>query len=68
VVFGVSGGCNAYRRPPALNAEERALRQTVPLPYSVTAAWWDEATKTGQNPEAYGGALANLVTASPSNW
>ena len=64
VVFGVSGGCNAYRRPPVLNAEERVLLQTAPLPYSVTVAWWDEVTKTGQNPEAYGGALAKLVTAS----
>ena len=62
--IGVAGGCNAYRRPPALNTEERALLQGSPLPYSVTVAWWDEATKTGQNPEAYGGALARLVTSS----
>lgn len=58
VAVGLSGGCIAYRRPPAFNAEERALLQSAPLP------WWDEATKTGQNPEAYGGALAQLVTAS----
>ena len=64
VAVGLSGGCIAYRRPPAFNAEERALLQSAPLPYSVTVAWWDEATKTGQNPEAYGGALAQLVTAS----
>jgi hypothetical protein len=38
--------------------------QSAPLPYSVTVAWWDEETKTGQSPEAYGGSLAKLVTAS----
>ncbi|HEY3132234.1 MAG TPA: hypothetical protein VGL91_22455 [Acidobacteriota bacterium] len=66
VVFGVSGGCGAYRRPPVLNAEERAMLQTGPLPYSVTVALVgrDEARDTGQNPEAYGDALAKLVTAS----
>ena len=64
VVIGLSGGCGAYRRPPALTSEERALLQTDPLPYSVTVAWWDEVTKTGQNPEAYAGALAKLVEAS----
>jgi hypothetical protein len=46
LVFGMSGGCNAYERPPELTAAERALVQTGPLPYSVTVAWWDEETKT----------------------
>ena len=64
VVFGMSGGCNAYRRPPAINEEERTLLQEAPLPYSVTVAWWDEETRTGQNPAAYGDALAELVAAS----
>jgi len=62
--IGVSGGCNAYQRPPTLSAEERAQLESAPLPYSVTVAWWDEETKTGQNPEAYAGALAKLVAAS----
>jgi hypothetical protein len=38
-VFGRAGGCIAYERPPALSAEERALLQGTPLPYSVTVAW-----------------------------
>jgi hypothetical protein len=63
-VFGVSGGCNAHKRPPSMTAEERAQLQSAPLPYSVTVAWWDEETKTGQNPEAYGDALAKVVAAS----
>src|SRR5437773_916407 len=63
-VIGLSGGCDAYQRPPTLSAEERALLQDAPLPYSVAVAWWDEETKTGQNPEAYAGSLAKLVTAS----
>lgn len=64
LAIGMSGGCNAYKRPPALNPEERALLEGAPLPYSVTVAWWDEQTKTGQNPEAYGDALAKIVTTS----
>jgi len=63
-VIGLSGGCDAYQRPRALTAEERAQLEGAPLPYSVTVAWWDEETKTGQNPEAYAGALAKLVAAS----
>lgn len=63
-VIGVSGGCFAHKRPPAPNVSERVLLKTAPLPYSVTVAWWDDATKTGQNPEAYGDALAKLVIAS----
>ena len=65
-VIGVAGGCNAYRRPPALSAEERALLQSAPLPYSVTVALWDAATTTttGQNPEAYSSGLAKLVISS----
>jgi hypothetical protein len=66
VAAGLSGGCAAHRRPPALNAEERALLDAGPLPYSVTVAWWDEETKTGQSAEAYGDALARVVNASGS--
>jgi hypothetical protein len=32
VVFGMLGGCDAHQRPPALNAEERALLASGPLP------------------------------------
>ena len=63
-VIGVTGGCIAYRRPPALNADERALLLAAPLPYAVTVAWWDEQTKTGQSDEAYAGSLAKIVKAS----
>jgi len=64
VIFGASGGCIAYRRPPALTPEERAELQSAPLPYSVTVAWWDEQTKTSQDPGAYAGGLATVVLAS----
>ena len=64
VAIGLSGGCAAHRRPPALSGEERALADAPPLPYSATVAWWDEETKTGQDPGAYGGSLAKLVEAS----
>jgi hypothetical protein len=64
LVFGAAGGCGAYKRPPPLTAEERALLQTAPLPYSVTVAWWDEETKTGKSDEAYAGGLAEVVAAS----
>ena len=57
-------GCGAYKRPPALSVEERAFLHDAPLPYSVTVAWWDEETKTGQNPENYASSLARLVAAS----
>jgi hypothetical protein len=63
-VFGMSGGCYAYKRPPALSAEEQALLQDPPLPYSVTVAWWDDETKTGQSAEAYNGSLAKIVADS----
>jgi hypothetical protein len=63
-IVGISGGCDAHRRPPALSAEERALLQGAPLPYSVTVALWDLETDTGQNPEGYAGRLAKLVAAS----
>jgi hypothetical protein len=61
VALGLSGGCAAHRRPPALSGEERALVDGPPLPYSATVAWWDEETKTGQDPGAYAGSLAKLV-------
>jgi hypothetical protein len=64
VALGLSGGCAAHRRPPALSGEERGLVDGSPLPYSVTVAWWDEETKTGQDPGAYAGNLAKLVDAS----
>src|SRR5437667_6234988 len=64
LIVGMAGGCGAYQRPPALTADERALVDSGPLPYSVTVAWWDDQTKTGQSPEAYNGALARLVIAS----
>jgi len=37
-LIGLTGGCNAYRRPPALNTAEQALLQGAPLPCSVTVA------------------------------
>lgn len=61
IVAGLSGGCYAHQRPPQLTGEERSLLETAPLPYSVTVAWWDEQTRTGQNPDAYSGSLAQLV-------
>ena len=64
IISGGSGGCGAYERPAALTTEERALLRAAPLPYAVTVAWWDENTKTGKDREAYGDALAKLVTAS----
>ena len=64
VIFGLSGGCAAHRRPPALTSAERELLREAPLPYSVTVALWDDQTSTGQNPEAYASALAALVDAS----
>src|SRR5438034_11550015 len=64
LIVGMARGCGAYQRPPALTAGERALVDSGPLPYSVTVAWWDDQTKTGQSPEAYSRALAKLVMAS----
>ncbi len=64
VAVGLAGGCAAHRRPPPLSPDERALVEGPPLPYSTTVAWWDEQTKTGQDPGAYGGSLARLVSAS----
>jgi hypothetical protein len=61
---GLSGGCGAYQRPPALTGAEQQLLREPALPYAVTVAWWDEATKTGQNADAYATALAKLLTAS----
>jgi hypothetical protein len=63
-VVGLSGGCVAYRRPPAPSDEEQALLRNPPLPYTVTVAWCDEQTKTGQDPGAYACALARAVASS----
>jgi len=65
-IAGIAGGCGAYKRPPDLTADERALLRAEPLPYSVTVAWWDDQTKTGQSAQAYGDALAKIVVASRS--
>jgi len=65
-IVGVSGGCGAHRRPPALTAEERALLDEPPLPFSLSIVPWDAATaaRKGANPEAYAEILANLAIPS----
>jgi len=65
VIFGAAGGCAAHRRP-SFTAEERQLLRQPPLPYSVTIAEWDAATraKTSQNPEVYARRLADAVIPS----
>jgi len=63
VVVGVAGGCNAYRRPPALNEQESQLLRALPLPYSVTVAPWDAKTafRMSRNTYAYAEALALIL-------
>jgi hypothetical protein len=60
------GGCSAYRRPAGLNAAERQLLESPPLPYTVSIVPWDSerAARTTQNPQAYARSLAYLVGAS----
>jgi hypothetical protein len=64
LIGGVSGGCFAHQRPERLSSQEESILHDPPLPYSATVVWWDEKTKTGQNPEAYAGPLAKILSRS----
>src|SRR5689334_20634668 len=41
VCFGVTVGCDAHRRPPALNEGELQLLREAPLPYTLVVKPWD---------------------------
>jgi hypothetical protein len=66
ILSGVAGGCNAYRRPPAPNADERQLLRAPPLPYAVIIKQWDAetASRISRNPLAYAEALAGVLIPS----
>ncbi len=65
-ILAVSGGGYAYRRPPALNADERRLLSEPPLPYAVIVKPWDSETaaRTSQNPLAYAQGVADTLIPS----
>jgi hypothetical protein len=66
LVAGTSGACAAHRRPRSLNAEERRLLESEPLPYTVSVVPWDSGTgeRLRKDPAAYARALAELLAAS----
>jgi hypothetical protein len=66
LVAGLAGGCNAYRRPPALNEQERQLLRALPLPYTAIVKPWDPETpaRVSRNPLAYAEGLAAALIPS----
>lgn len=64
IAAGLSGGCYAHQRPPALSTEEKAIASRGPLPHSVTVAWWGDEQRMSQNPAAYGEQLFKVLDAS----
>ena len=66
ILLGFAGGCNAYRRPPAPNADERQLLRAPPLPYAVIVKQWDPETakRITRNPVTYAEALAGVLIPS----
>jgi hypothetical protein len=60
IVVGLSGGCGAQRRPPALTPEERRLVASGPLPYAVSVIPWDSSTRA----LTYTEPLADLLRTS----
>jgi hypothetical protein len=66
ILTGVTGGCDAHRRPPNLNAHERQLLRAPPLPYTVTVKPWDPETAAHMSQNAFAYAQRVASTLMPS--